>query len=128
MDIYKRAMRKKLKFQTSRGVLSTEDMFDIKVEELDKWAIALNKKIKAEEGESYRKDQKQSSTQSTDDKLRLDLLVDIINTKEKDAETAEKAIATKQRKARLAELIAEKKDEDLKDMSVEELEAMHADL
>lgn len=125
MKAYKRAAKKKLRFDTPRGMLATEDLFDLGFDDLNTAAKTVNKRIKENEEESFIEPEVASST---DDKLRLTILKDVIKTKLDAKAAAEKAMLTKQKKARILELMAEKEDEDLKGKSMEELSAMLDDL
>lgn len=94
------------------------------MEELDRLAVALEKEHKESGGKSFlEKKNKKDATA----KLRFQIVLEILESKAKDAETAQKAAETKARNQRILELIAEKEDGQLAEKSIEELKAMLAD-
>lgn len=122
MEIYKRALKKQLRFKSNQfGIIQTEDLFNLTLEQLDSIAIAVNKELKEKEEGSFIKSK---TTETTDLTLRLDILKDVIETKIADKERAEKAYATRARNERIKELIAKKQDESLAEKDIEELKAM----
>ena len=121
MTIYKRALKKGLRFKSTLGILNTEDLFNLTLEQLDNIAIQVNKQLKEKEEGSFIKSK---TTETTDLTLRLDILKDVIETKLADKEIAEKAAATRARNERIKELIAQKQDSELADKDIEELKAM----
>lgn len=126
-NIYKRATKKKLRFKTNRGTLMAEDLFDLDLDNLDSMAVKLSKTI-TDQGEGSFRRKKTAPKTLTDDKLRLDILKDVIETREAEIDRAEAAEATRTQNQLLKNLIQEKKLEDLKGKSTEELEAMLDDI
>lgn len=43
--MYKEALQKKLRFKTNKGMITTEDLFDLSLQNLNTLAIMLDKKI-----------------------------------------------------------------------------------
>lgn len=121
MNIFERAARAKLRFLTSKGNLSTEQLFDLTLSQLDTVARSVNKTIKAEGEVSFIKEN-QSKTQVADT-LRLDLLKHVIATKQSQIEAAETRAANATRKRRLEAALANKQDEALGNMSEAQLAA-----
>jgi hypothetical protein len=120
------ASRKKLRFTTTKGQLSVEELWDLSLQSLDAIAKAVNKQLKASEEESFIPTA--SKRKDSDAELALDILKYIIQVKVEERD-AEKARAEKREKAaRLKELLAQKKDAELTGKSAEELEKMLAEL
>ena len=124
MDIYKEAAKLKIRIQTSRGPLSPEQLFDLKMTELAKLCKAQNEIVKNSRGDGNEElsfldgpDTRVSDTEVLKFELLKDVYLDKKHQKEQDAED----IKTKAELARLDELIAQKQDEELKGLSVEEL-------
>ena len=53
--MFEKASRMKLRFNTQRGVLSVEDLWDLPLIQLDNIAIALNKKLQESKTEASSK-------------------------------------------------------------------------
>lgn len=118
---YKQASQQKLRVETSVGLLSVEQLWDLPVEELDSIAVKLSEDYEKSSGKSFL--QKRSLKDKTV-KLKFDVVLDILETKVKNAETASKAQETKEHNQKILGLIAEKQDGELQGKSIEELEAM----
>jgi hypothetical protein len=118
MSIFEKASKAKLRFSTSRGQLSTEDLWDLSLESLDQIAINVDKQIETSGTKSFIG---KRSTKNAELELALELLKHIISVKlaEKDAKAkrAEKSAKVAELKA----LIAEKSVEELRGKSTQEL-------
>ncbi len=122
--MFEKASRMKLRFETSKGVLNAEDLWNLPLTGrgvcLNGIAKAVNQKLKDDSEEDF---VTQSTQPTSINKLRLDILKRIIEIRLKEQETAKKSKETKERNQQILSLIAEKKTEKLKSLSVEELEA-----
>lgn len=119
-NIFERATRKKLRFVTVQGSLSTEQMWDLTLEQLNTVAVSLNKKIKESGEESFI-----SSEVKVDADLQLsfDIVKHIIDIKLKEAETARNRREKRAKRDQLLALIADKQAQELQEKSVEDLMA-----
>jgi uncharacterized protein YabN with tetrapyrrole methylase and pyrophosphatase domain len=120
MNNFEKATRLRLRFETSRGNLNVEDLWRLPLVELDKLAIALNKQLKESREESFIK------AKSKDNKLlelRFDIVKHIIETLLSEDEEKKKAADKRAKREQLLELIAKKKNQELEEKSLEELEA-----
>ncbi|HOV34891.1 MAG TPA: hypothetical protein PLS56_02775 [Candidatus Dojkabacteria bacterium] len=121
MDIFKQASKQKVRFQTSKGVLSVEQLWDLGLTDLDNLAVSLE----AEHKESGKKSFLHASTaKDKTAKLKFDVVLDILTTKVDEEAAAKQAREDKEHNKKILELINEKKDESLKGKSVKQLEAM----
>jgi hypothetical protein len=121
--MFEKALKQKLRFDTSKGSISTEDLWDLSLASLNEIAKEVNKKIKASEEESFI-DTK--TTTSTKDQLKLEIIKFVIADKIATRDAA-KARAEKQAQvAKIKSLIANKADEQLANASLEELSDMLA--
>ncbi len=121
MENYKLATQQKLRFQTNRGLLSTEQLWDLSLEELDALAVSLETEHKESGKKSFLI---KKSTKDKTTKLRFDVVLDVLTTKADEAQTLSEAKEVKEHNNKIIALIAEKQDESLKGKSVKQLEAM----
>ena len=132
MSMYKKAAKLKLRFNTSRGPLSIEQLMDFSMTELEKLVRAQHKVLKDTA--------KLDSTEELDfleinktpkeniEQLKFDILKDIYMDKKNEKADRIADEEKRKRRERLAELIAEKKEEADKGKSLEELEKELAEL
>ena len=121
MDIYKKASKEKLRFNTQFGNLTTEQLWDLELPDLDSLAVKLQEEHKESGKKSFLE---VKSKKDKIAKLKFDIVLDVLNTKVDYANRAAKALETKQYNAKIDALIVEKQDEELKGMTVEELEKL----
>lgn len=119
-NLFEKATRQNLRFTTTKGSVTTEDLWDLKLEALDTLAKGLKKQVDDSGDTSYIK--KQSTTNETA-KLAFEVVLYIINTKLAEAEAAATAADKRAKKAKLLELIDSKENEVLGNKSIEELRA-----
>ena len=122
--MYKKASRLKLRFATNKGSLTVEQLWTLSLNDLKSLIrnlYELNKKTVDQELSFL---EEEVATEDTEDKLRSDIAVDIYKTKQ--AELAERRNEAEKRafNQHIDEIIAEKKEADLRGKSIEELEAM----
>lgn len=128
MEIYKKASKKKLRFNTNRGVLSVEHLWDLPKEEIRELVIKAREAAKKSSGEVN--DTELSfldapvKTKATDDDLRFEILKDIYLTKKSAEEKAQKRAEAKENNKKILDLIARKQDEALEKKSITQLEKM----
>ena len=118
------ATRTKMRFPF-RGMISVEDLWDLSVKDLDSIFKTLNTQVKKSQEESL------LATKSKEDEtlaVQIEIVKHIVKTKLDEAETAKQSKELKEKKQKIMEMIAEKKDEALRNASVEELQAMLANL
>lgn len=119
--MYKEALQKKLRFKTNKGMISTEDLFDLSLQNLDTLARMLDKKISEAPKKSFIEE---LPVEENDDELRFSIVKDVINIKLKARKDNINRAQIDARNKRIAELIAKKEDEALENKSIEELRAM----
>lgn len=121
MENFKLASQQKLRFQTNRGLLSSEQLWDLSLEELDTLAVSLEIEHKQSAKKSFLV---KTSIKDKTAKLRFDLVLDVLNTVVAEQEAAAEALEIKEHNKKIITLIAEKQDESLKGKSIKQLEAM----
>lgn len=122
-NIYKYAAKNGLRFVSPRGRLTVEDLFRLSLEDLD----AIYRSLKKLE-----KDRAEVSLLSDEGKdegleVSIKIIEDVYATRKADADELKAEKASEDRRRRIAELIAEKEDEGLKAMSIEDLKKMLAE-
>ena len=119
--MYKEALQKKLRFKTNKGMITTEDLFDLSLQNLNTLAIMLDKKISEAPKKSFIEE---LPAEENHDELRFSIVKDVINIKLKARKDNINRAQIDARNKRIAELIAKKEDEALENKSIEELRAM----
>lgn len=119
--MYKEALQKKLRFKTNKGMITTEDLFDLSLQNLNTLAIMLDKKVSEAPKKSFIE---KLPAEENDDELRFSIVKDVINIKLKARKDNIDKAQVDARNKRIAELIARKEDEALENKSIEELRAM----
>lgn len=124
MDLYKKAAFLKLRFQTSRGLLSTEQLADLRMSELARLCKEQLEVVKKSKGAG---EEDLAFLESTVDEkenlevLRFDILKDIYLEKKHQKDQAAEDTQKKLELSKLDEIIAKKQNAELENMSVEEL-------
>lgn len=125
MSIYKKALRKKLRFQTQKGELSVEQLWSLSLTSLAEGLKTLKKKLNEKQGNGDLDFLDTTVTEETSElQLRFDILKDIYLTKKDEREQEKSATQKKENNEKILALIYEKENEELKGKSVEELKAM----
>lgn len=125
INLFEIASKQKLRFTTVKGLLSTEDLWDLPLTTLNDLAKSLSKQVK-EAGEESFIEVKSSANEKLDNMFEIVKHIIKVKLAEKEVLKVAKENATK--KAQILELIHQKKNESLASMPVEELEKMLADL
>lgn len=121
MENYKLASREKLRFQTPKGLLSVEQLWDLSLSDLDALAVALESEHKESGKKSFLV---KSSAKDKTAKLKFDIVLDVLSTKVDEKNAASEAAEVKEHNKKILTLIAEKQDESLKGKSIAQLEKM----
>ena len=126
-NIFEQAVRTKLRFESCRGSISVEQLWDTPLRSkngdnfnLDSIARVTNRQLKATSEESFvDTEESQANVQL---RLAMDVIKYVIATKLKEEEARKTLAQNRQEKARLLEILAEKKAGALSELSVAELE------
>ncbi len=121
MENFKLASQQKIRFQTTKGLLSTEQLWDLSLDELDALAVSYETEHKQSGKKSFLT---KVSVKDKTAKLRFDVVLDILNTKVEEMNAATEAAEIKEHNKKIIQLISEKQDESLKGKSIKQLEAM----
>lgn len=121
--MFKQASKLGLRFQTNKGILSVEQLWQLGQTDLSNAIKAVKKVLKKNDDDelSFLEDTK---VVDIENQLRFDILKDVYLTKKKDAEELRNAAESKAHNQKILSLIAEKQEGKLKEMSIEELEKL----
>lgn len=122
MEMYKQASKQQLRFPTTVGMLTTEQLWSLGIVDLDKLAVALEDAYNKAKGKKTFLQVKTEEDKTA--KLRFDIALDILTSKVEEMEEAQKAQETKEHNQKILGLMAKKKDEALEGKSLKELEKM----
>lgn len=119
--MYKQASQIKLRFETPKGLLNVEQIWGLSASQLRE--LILDAKSKLVKVEDFKDLSFLDLTSKEDElnKLRFDILVDIYKTKQEATNKQKEIQENKLYNAMIDEIIAEKQNESLKSLSVEEL-------
>jgi len=127
-ELFKTASKEKIRFDTARGLLTVEDLWDLPLTSgrgpsLDSVAQSLDTQIKASTTSFV--------TKATSKNASLELGFEIVKVIIADRIAVKEAnvlrVAKEQQKTRIRQLLNNKQDEELASKTVEELEALLAD-
>ena len=129
-DLFKKATKQDITYNTSKGVLTLNDLWKIPLESKSTTAITLDSILVSLDTELRKETtstsfiSKTSSSSSSKVQLAFDVAHEILKERLVDKKALEETLVESQRKARIKELIAEKKEDNLKNLSIEELEKL----
>lgn len=130
MSNFEKAAKLKLRFQSTRGPLNVEDLFDLPLTsksgfDLDSVAKAVNRDLKDSSEESF---VAASKPASVIDSLRLDIVKSVIATKIAERDERAAKADKKQKRDRLLELLANKEDAALQELTPDQIKEQLAAL
>jgi hypothetical protein len=117
--MFEKASRLKLRFNSSKGNLSVEDLWDVGLEELDTMAQALDSELEKATTKSFIKRTRKSPQKV----LQFEIIKHVINTRLEEAEAAKVRADNKAKREEIMGLIAEKQRQETAGKSIEELQA-----
>ncbi|AIX13097.1 hypothetical protein HWB57_gp102 [Erwinia phage vB_EamM-Bue1] len=124
-QLFEKASRLKLRFDSARGQLTVEDLWDIGTTRgavnLNDLAKQINRQLKTTEEEGLVKTRSAANDLL---QLKLDVLTYVFGVRQEEADRAKQADEKRETRQKLAALIAQKQDQQLGDKSIEELQAM----
>lgn len=123
--MFEQASRQPLRFESSKGKVTVEDLWYLPLTELNVIAKALNKKIQEAGEEDFINE---VSKEDATTKLKFDIVKHIITTLKDEAEKRKNAASNKAEAKKLMELIAKKQEGALENLTVDELTARLAEL
>lgn len=119
-NMFEIATRNKMRFPF-RGMVSVEDLWDLSAENLDSIFKTLNSQAKQVKEESLL-DNKSKEDEIID--IKIEIIKYIVKVKIEETDIRRKEKENKDKKQKLLSILKSKKEEDLQNKSVEEIEAM----
>jgi hypothetical protein len=124
MEMYKQASKLGLRFNTDKGVLSVEQLWSLNMTQLSSLIKAIKKVLKGTDNDDELSFLTESKKVDVENQLRFDIAKDIYLTLKAENDEARTKAEKKEFNQKILSLIAEKRDHELKNKSVEELEAL----
>ena len=121
--MYKEATKLGLRFQTNKGLLSTEQLFSLTQTDLAS-AIKASKKLLKKNDDDDLGFLEDNSKVDKIEELRFNILKDVYLTKKTENEASRAEAEAKAHNAKIDELILRKRETQLAEMSIEELEKL----
>jgi hypothetical protein len=129
MDNFKKASQLQLRFATTKGLLSVEQLWGLSTATLASTAKAIKqdlKKASADDDLSFLTEATVTKV-DVENQLRFEIVKDVYLTKKAEQDAARTKEETKAHNQRIMELIQNKKERELEGKSIEELQAMLKD-
>lgn len=125
MNIYQKAAATKLRFKTSNGAISTEDLFDLPLSSnnemnLDTVAKTVYAALKAEEEGSFVK--KTSNPRKEQLELAMEIVKDVIRIKQEEADAKADIAAKAAKREQLLRALERNQEQVLAGMTVDQLQ------
>ncbi len=123
MNLFEIATREKYRFPY-KGMISAEDLWDLNAAQLDGVYKVLSKEVKAQGEDSL------MAEVTIDKELanKIEIVKHIFAVKQSEADARKVAAENKRKRERIAEVLAQKEDEALHNMSADELKKLMADM
>lgn len=130
MNIFEQASRLRLRFESAKGNLTVEDLWELplsseKSVSLDSVAKKIYQNLNGVQSISF---VGESTEANTLDRLRMDIVLRIIDVKKAENAAARKATENRIEAQRIMEQMAKLQDKALDNMSMEQLQARLAEL
>lgn len=124
MEMYKQASRLCLRFQTSKGPLSVEQLWSLSMKDLANSIKAVNEVLKKESGDELSFLSETTEVVDVENSLRFAILKDVYVTKKSEMENARDEAKRKEERQKIMGIIARKQENALEEMSIEDLTKM----
>lgn len=122
--IFETALRGKFRFEY-KGLISTEDLYDLKIEQLDKIYSGLSDKLDvANKGSLLNNVTANKTKEQQMIDMKMQIVKYIFDVKVKEQEDRKLAKEKKEQKQKILALLDEKESEELKNKSIDELKKL----
>lgn len=128
MEQFEQATRRKLRFETKKGLLCCEDLWDLPLTSargtsLDTLARSLSKRLKEVKEDSF-VEKPVPDPELINTELGFSIIKRVIEVRLEERDKAQKVVERRERKEKLLQAIAAKQDESLQQSSLEDLQKM----
>lgn len=127
MSIFKEASKTRLRFKTSSGMLSVEQLWDLNLTSLATIVKNLKKQLKKDNDDELSFLDEKSSPVDKTLELSFEVVKAIYIDKKSEKDAAQTEAAKKEHNQKIMALIVEKQEEGMKGKSIEELQSMLQD-
>lgn len=121
-NIFETASRLKLRFDIN-GQISVEQLWDAKMPALVDYEQQLTEVVEGY-GKSTRRTRAARTITQEMNELRLEIVTYVLDVKERELDEAKNAASVKEHNQKILELIAQKQNQQLADMSIDDLQKM----
>jgi hypothetical protein len=127
MSNFKQATRERLRFDTSKGLLSTEQLWDLNLTSLATVVRSLKKQLKKDNDDELSFLDEGSAPVDKTNELKFNVVKEVYIAKKEEMEAIRNEATKRENNQKILQLIAEKQEGDLRGKSIEELTAMLQD-
>lgn len=124
-DMWIECLKNKYRFEF-KGLISAEDLFDLKLEDLDAIYKGLKKDEADLQGDSLL--ETKDNPKQLEVEAKINIVKEIFNMKQAEIEANKRALANKAQKAKILAIIENKQDQELSEKSIEELKEIYDNL
>ncbi len=124
-NIWVECLKNKYRFEF-KGLISVEDLFDLKLADLDLIYRNLKNEEKDLQGDSLLDTAKNPKIDEV--QVKIDVVKAVFDIKQTDIKNAEKALANKAQKEKILAIIEDKENQELSEKSIEELKKIYSNL
>ncbi|MEE1336915.1 hypothetical protein [Methanobrevibacter sp.] len=124
-DIWIECLKNKYRFEF-KGLINVEDLFDLKLEDLDLIYRELKKNEADLQGDSLL--QTKENPKKFEIETKISIVKEIFNMKQAEIEANKRAMANRAQKAKILAIIENKQDQELSEKSIEELKEIYDNL
>ena len=124
-NIWIESLKNKYRFEF-KGLINIEDLFDLKLEDLDTIYRNLKKQEQELEGDSLLETKDNPAKAEIETKILV--VKEIFNMKQAEIEANKRTLANKAQKAKILAIIENKQDQELSEKSIEELKEIYDNL
>lgn len=126
-NVFLTATKIKLRFPSGRGQLATEDLWDLSLKKLDEMAVAIDASV-GERKTFLANPDTQVTLEQAEQSLRLEVLKEVIKTKQDENSAALAASKKRAHKEFLKSLKEKKQLAQMEDLSIEDIDKQLAEL